>query len=212
MNLSDRDRARFWAKVDRETTPAGCWPWTGKLNAEGRGRFTAGHVTDYAYRVAWQTVHGEIQPSAVVRHLCGNPACCRPDHLDASDQRQNNLDTVAHGRHRSAKLSGARVRQLRERYSRDRPALTDLATEHGVSESAVSAALTGRTWPRAGGPVHHSRKRRLGSSDDAPRLVAEAQASTPESIRSIRASTSPKPSSVSENDSGVAPPSAHCGR
>ena len=159
MNLSDRDHARFWAKVDRETAPAGCWPWTGKLNAEGRGRFTAGHVTAYAYRVAWQTVHGEIQPGAVVRHLCGNPACCRPDHLDASDQRQNNLDTVAHGRHRATKLDRNAVRLIRERSaSPDRPSQRSLAAAYGVSPSAISEVVLGKTWPRAGGPIRRRRE------------------------------------------------------
>jgi len=159
MNLTDRDRARFWAKVDRETDPTGCWPWTGKLTVEGRGRFTAGKKTAYAYRVAWQEAHGEIKDSAIVRHLCGNPACCRPEHLAAGDQRQNNLDTVAHGRHRAAKLDGAAARQIRERSaSPDRPSQRSLAAEFGVSVSAVSAVVRGRTWPRAGGPLRRRRR------------------------------------------------------
>ncbi len=160
MNLSDRDRARFWAKVDRETDPTGCWPWTGKLTTEGRGRFTANKETTYAYRVAWQEVHGEFEGGAVVRHLCGNASCCRPDHLSADGgQRENNLDTVEHGRHRTAKLNREAVREIRRQAAApDRPRLALLADEYGVSVSAVSAAVTGKTWPRAGGPVRRRRR------------------------------------------------------
>ena len=46
--LNEKDLARFWRKVDRETDPEGCWPWRGRLNGGGRGRFTAEGVTDYA--------------------------------------------------------------------------------------------------------------------------------------------------------------------
>ncbi|HIG76150.1 MAG TPA: HNH endonuclease [Bacteroidetes bacterium] len=153
-------RVRFWARVDRTTTPEGCWPWTGALSVGGYGRFTVDGRTRGSH--VWALVLGgvAVPEGAVVRHLCGNPACCRPEHLSAEGgQRENNLDTVEHGRHRSAALDGRRVRAMRERYAEDRPPLADLASEHGVSESAVSAALTGRTWPRAGGPLKRSRKR-----------------------------------------------------
>lgn len=159
MQLNDRDRARFWARVDDATTPGDCWPWTGNLNAEGRGRFTAGGTTEYAYRVAWQDVHGEALPGVIVRHLCGNPACCRPDHLAAGDQRSNNLDTVAHGRHRAAKLDRADARQIRERLaSPDRPSQRALAAAYGVSPSAISEVVLGKSWPRAGGPIRRRRR------------------------------------------------------
>jgi hypothetical protein len=162
MILNEKDVARFWARVDRETTPDGCWAWRGRLNAEGRGRFTAWGVTDYAYRVALRLTHGEIPEDAVVRHRCpggGNPACCRPDHLAIEGgQRANNIDTVEDGRHRSAVLNPEKARRIRERYAApDRPLQRELAREYGVSVSAVSELVTGKTWPRAGGPLRGGR-------------------------------------------------------
>lgn len=158
-------RARFWARVDKATTPDGCWPWTGALSTAGRGRFCYKGRTRYAYVWALEYSGVHVPDGQPVRHLCGNPSCCRPDHLSAEGgQRENNLDAVEQGRHRNAKFDGMRVRRMRERFARDRPPLADLAAEHGVSESAVSAALTGRTWPRAGGPIQRSRKRRGAGS------------------------------------------------
>ncbi len=154
-----RARVRFWTRVDRTSDPDGCWPWTGALNAGGRGRFSADGFTDYAYRWAVRLTHGPFAEGILVRHLCGNPACCRPSHLSTvGGARANNLDTVEHGRHPSAKLDGPKVRRMRERHAHDRTAIRDLASEYGLSESAVSAALTGKTWPRAGGPLRRSRK------------------------------------------------------
>lgn len=150
-------RARFWARVDRETTPEGCWPWTGTLNREGRGRFTVNGETTYAYRWSYVLERGPVTHTDVVRHLCGNPACCRPNHLEVGGQHENNLDTVEHGRHRSAKLDARRARQIRERWAApDRPSGATLAREFGVSASAVSEIVTGKSWTRAGGPARLS--------------------------------------------------------
>jgi hypothetical protein len=150
--------ARFWARVDRETTPDGCWPWTGKLNRDGRGRFTVDGETTYAYRWSYVLARGQVAVGDVVRHLCGTPACCRPDHLAVGGQRENNLDTVYHGRHRSAKLDPTKVKQIRARMAApDRPSGLLIASEFGVSPSAISRVVTGKTWARSCGDMVEQR-------------------------------------------------------
>lgn len=142
---------KFWSRVDSTSTPDRCWPWTGSLNAAGRGRFTYGGQTRYAYVWALVLSGTPVEPGHPVRHLCGNPTCCRPSHLSAEGgQRANNLDTVRHGRHRSAKLNARKARRIRERWAApDRPAQRDLAAEYGVTPSAISAVVTGKTWPES---------------------------------------------------------------
>lgn len=166
LTVDDRARTRFWARVDTSTTPDGCWPWTGRPNGEGRGRFTADGMTDYAYRWALRMGGTEVGPGVSVRHLCGRPACVRPDHLDhEGGQRENNLDTVGHGRNRSAKLDHESVRRIRERAAApDAPALAVLAHEYGVSASAVSAVVRGKSWTRAGGPIRKGHRGRAPPS------------------------------------------------
>jgi hypothetical protein len=80
--LDDPDRAaRFWAHVDRNTSPDGCWDWSGPTT-RGVGRFSAGGQTDPAHRVAYELTHGAPSPrGAVFVHACGNKLCCNPAHL-----------------------------------------------------------------------------------------------------------------------------------
>lgn len=153
-------RVRFWARVDRESAPSGCWPMTGTPNCEGRHRMTIDGFTDYGYRWAVCLTRGPQARETVHRHLCGNPACCRPDHISTEGgQRENNRDTVRHGRHRQAKLTPALACAMREAFAQGNVTRKALATKYGVSPSAVSAVLTGKTFARAGGPVVRSRKR-----------------------------------------------------
>lgn len=177
MNLTDNEQARFWRKVDRESTPEGCWPWKGKGNAEGRGRMTFRGTIDYAYRWSVLITRGEIPEGSVVRHQCpggGNPSCCRPDHLSVEGgQRENNRDTAEQGRHRSAVLDMARARRIRERYAAtDRPLQRELAQEYGVTPSAISEVVRGKSWPRAGGPITQPRSSSVGQ-DEGAGLLAE---------------------------------------
>ena len=95
--LTDEDRERFWAKVER-AGPDDCWEW----NA---GSFTAGYggfaVTVQrgkkrvlkASRLAYILTHGPITPvNRVIRHTCDNPPCCNPAHLVLGTQVQNMAD------------------------------------------------------------------------------------------------------------------------
>jgi hypothetical protein len=155
--MSERDRERFEAKIEKPEEPDGCWTWKGKPNKDGYGRFTAGGVTDYSHRWSHRLYVGPIPEGADVRHHpCGNAACVRPDHLEPGSRRENNLDTLDHGRHRTAKLDNRRARGIREKYARDRPPQKDLARQEGLSVSAISDLLRGKSWPRAGGPTKPS--------------------------------------------------------
>ena len=71
---------RFWAQVK---VTDGCWEWTGRIDKKGYGRFKVGQVPRYAHRVAWELANGPVEPHMLVRHLCGNHPCVRPDHLAA---------------------------------------------------------------------------------------------------------------------------------
>lgn len=89
--------ARFvWAKVDRKG-PDECWPWLGGKNSSG-----AGHGVAYvgngrsmsAHRAVYQLMVRPLSPREVVDHLCRNPICVNPDHLEPVTQKTN----VARGR------------------------------------------------------------------------------------------------------------------
>lgn len=85
-------RKTFWERVDKTS---GCWLWTGaKSTNGGYGYFIYGRGGQKlrAHRVAWEMTHGPIPEGWVVMHLCDNPLCVNPDHLEVGTQADNVLD------------------------------------------------------------------------------------------------------------------------
>lgn len=74
-----------------------CWLWTGAALPKGYGRVKVprGRVA-YTHRVMWAWANGRDPGDLVIDHLCRNPACCNPAHLEAVTVRVNLLrgDTV----------------------------------------------------------------------------------------------------------------------
>jgi hypothetical protein len=72
---------RFAAKVRR--LPGGCWQWTGGHTASGYGHISVGAgVCRMAHRVSWELHRGPIPDGHQIDHLCRNPSCVNPDHLE----------------------------------------------------------------------------------------------------------------------------------
>lgn len=77
------DAERFWSKVDVRG-PMECWPWVASLDTHGRPQMRRpGGGTVRAYRFAWGLTAGHDLPESLsIDHLCRNPACVNPAHLD----------------------------------------------------------------------------------------------------------------------------------
>lgn len=82
-------RDRLMAKVDRTGE---CWEWTGYRNPQGYGRLHIGADGPFlAHRVSY-TVHvGPIPDGLDLDHLCRNPSCANPAHLEPVTRRENSL-------------------------------------------------------------------------------------------------------------------------
>lgn len=80
---------RIWSKV--EPADDGCWNFTGGRNAEGYGRIALGDSIGYAHRIAYEAFAGPIPAGHDIDHLCRNPRCCNPAHLEAVTRRENLL-------------------------------------------------------------------------------------------------------------------------
>lgn len=74
---SEKDLARFWAKVEKRDD--GCWEWTGGRFKKGYGAFWLGGKLRRAHRVLYVWTHGE--PGLGLDHECRNHWCVNPDHL-----------------------------------------------------------------------------------------------------------------------------------
>lgn len=71
-------------------TDSGCWEWLGSTNGLGYGRMRLpGDTYHYAHRVSYEDHKGPIPTGYQVDHLCRNPLCINPDHLEAVTNREN---------------------------------------------------------------------------------------------------------------------------
>jgi hypothetical protein len=86
---------RFANKV--ALTDAGCLVWLAGLAGAGYGHF---HTTQtaqekardvYAHRWSYEHHVGPIPDGLHLDHLCRNPACVNPDHLEPVSQRENTM-------------------------------------------------------------------------------------------------------------------------
>lgn len=79
---------RFWAKV-LIGDPEDCWLWTAYKQKSGYGKFTFDGKSRLAHRVAYERFIGPIPDGLVLDHLCRNPACVNPAHLEPVTQTEN---------------------------------------------------------------------------------------------------------------------------
>jgi hypothetical protein len=68
----------------------GCWQWTGTSWA-GYGRMWDDRTKAMVnvHRIAYELFIGPIPPGHEIDHLCRNPGCCNPEHLEAVNHQTN---------------------------------------------------------------------------------------------------------------------------
>lgn len=71
----------------------GCWDWVGARDRHGYGCVGNGlrGGLQRAHRMMYERLRGPIPPGLELDHLCRNPACVNPDHLEPVDHRTNVL-------------------------------------------------------------------------------------------------------------------------
>jgi hypothetical protein len=79
---------RFWAKVDKRE-PDECWPWLGAHDSVGYGSFWDGSRPERAIRFSYRLAGGQIPQGWAIDHLCFNPPCVNPAHLEAVTYKEN---------------------------------------------------------------------------------------------------------------------------
>src|SRR5688572_4330660 len=90
--------------MKRETTPAidrvlskvafdsGCWIFTGARHRFGYGLIGIGRRgagKSAVHRVTYEALVGPIPEGMEIDHLCRNPPCCNPLHLEAVSHTEN---------------------------------------------------------------------------------------------------------------------------
>ncbi len=101
LHLTGDNETRFLLKTER--TAGGCWTWKTGLNANGYGqfavkdeRFPVGDKRRYKTRRvhiwSYENFVGPVPRGLIVRHLCHNRACVRPEHLEVGTHKENMQD------------------------------------------------------------------------------------------------------------------------
>lgn len=155
--------ARFWSKVDRESSPRGCWLWTGTKNRAGYGRFNVRGRPVQSHRFVLILTVGAIPRDKIVCHACNNPSCVNPAHLRIGTLRDNALDSIAiktwpnykypglfrgtkNGRSKLTEVSALDVVGKYKDVS-----ARSLAKHYGVHSSTIDDVRSGVTWSFATG-------------------------------------------------------------
>ncbi len=82
-----RKGPEYAASDEGYTSP--CWIWQGAKDRHGYGHASAGGRTKKAHRVLYERIRGSIPDGLVLDHLCRNPPCVNPEHLEPVTHFEN---------------------------------------------------------------------------------------------------------------------------
>jgi hypothetical protein len=85
---------RFVDSID--VLPNGCWQWNKKLDSKGYSMFTISNqeFRMSGHRFAYFLFKGNLIKGMHLDHLCRNPGCVNPDHLEQVTPKENFLRGV----------------------------------------------------------------------------------------------------------------------
>lgn len=85
------DAARFFSKIVWNGDEGECWEWTAGTAGKGYGQFWNGERQMPAHRWAYEFFIGPVPAGLQLDHLCRNPRCVNPAHLEPVASRENIL-------------------------------------------------------------------------------------------------------------------------
>lgn len=100
MTIEEANR-RFWTRVNKTDS---CWLWTAATNGVGYGMCCLPLSKMLAHRRAYELCVGPIPEGLVLDHLCRNPGCVNPEHLQPVTQKENSLRGISPMAQNASKL------------------------------------------------------------------------------------------------------------
>lgn len=94
----------FLSRIHRDEN--GCYLWYGANDgSQGYGRFYSGDKYRSAHVLSYEWTIGGVPAGMQIDHLCRNPGCVNPDHLEAVTCRENLLRGQTHAAINAAKTA-----------------------------------------------------------------------------------------------------------
>lgn len=138
---------KFERLIDKSQGPDGCWIWTGPKK-RGYGLYTVRLVDEHgnrrttsirAHRGVYEALIGPIPAGLTLDHLCRNPSCVNPAHLEPVTQAANNR------RGKNVTLKEEDVRHIRKLREQGRVP-SEIYTLTGLSRQIVYRVYHNITW------------------------------------------------------------------
>jgi hypothetical protein len=87
LKLSLQDRIRERSVI----SDFGCWEWSLRRDRDGYGQTKVHGLSKQAHRASYEAFIGIIPNGLTIDHLCRNPSCVNPAHLEAVTNKENIL-------------------------------------------------------------------------------------------------------------------------
>lgn len=117
----------------------GCWEWQRCQDEKGYGIMKSNGRNIKAHRYFFEKHIGKIPMGLQLDHLCRNPSCVNPDHLEPVTNAENCR------RGNNAKLTKKDVRAIQAELQ-EGTTQTQIAKKFNVSNSCINFIATERAW------------------------------------------------------------------
>ena len=135
---------------DHEGQP-GCWEYPGAQRGGGYAIYIherRGQNARSAHIVALEFANGPIPAGLNVCHSCDNPPCCKPSHLFAGTDKDNNQDAKTKGRNSRGERNGCSkliAEQILAIRADGRMGIV-VAQQYGITPTSVSRIRLRKAW------------------------------------------------------------------
>jgi len=157
---------RFWSKVDIKDNTKDCWNWNANTSTYKYEyeycKFWFNNTMARTNRVTYKLSKGDIPEDKIVMHLCNNPTCCNPHHLELGSISENSRYMVKCDRwnnygenNGNSKLTEDNVRDILKIYEVQRKLHPDLkqyqitnqiAQKFEIDETCINRIVNGKSW------------------------------------------------------------------
>ncbi len=118
----------------------GCWVWQLATDKDGYGQTRQNGKHIRAHRLYYEKYKSKIPNDKVIDHLCKNPACVNPEHLDIVTQQEN----VHRGN--NTKLTWEKVKTIRRMYATGIQTSKQLSKMFSISKRHVFLIINNERW------------------------------------------------------------------